>query len=418
MAKRKKHTPLSAPSDPKTLGRASRESEARFPAHLSPIMQCKASVLDRARIEFYAAIIIGAVEVLLPMSVVTRSIVLLFVFGPLVDITWRSPWSHALKVFVKVWITVVLVSGYVAIVTALVVREHKPAALALEEYMKSGRGEWLIRLMYAIAAAIATYIAMKAWKVVRTYIETSRAEELATKQKFYDATPKGWLDYRLESEKSSKHLHFLVARLFRRVKALARFMKLFPWFVNKDDKRPPADRARVAAFFIAIACDVYTRKIEPEVKDMEGTAEIFMKSTEGYLKTLSIISKNDFMQLANLREYFECQLKDIREVANALAPLSPALEGVRGHSRESTAAINRLLSVIKAQTITLRRVEGHCARMVKQTEANFDRSLLKATKPLLESLVEIIRLMKGDEGIKEYHRLLKEKGLELPSRFA
>jgi len=50
--------------------------------------------------------------------------------------------------------------------------------------------------------------------------------------------------------------------------------------------------------------------------------------------------------------------------------------------------------------------------MVKQTDANFDRSLLKATKPLLESLVEIIRLMKGDEGIKEYHRLLKEKGID------
>jgi hypothetical protein len=374
--------------------RATPESEARFPSHLSPVIQCKQSVLDRARIEFYAAVIISAIEVLLPMlfpvSAIIQSVILLLVFGPLIDIVWRSPWTHAHKTYVKISLTALLAAGYLSLAVLFFAREHQTAALTVEDYLKSER---VIRWIYLIAGSVITYALLKASRLIRAYIKSSRAEELATRQKFYAATEKGWLDYELESKKSSARLHFLVARLSRRIKALATLLRLFPWFVHQDDKKTPAKRARIAAFFITLACESYSHKIEPEVRDMEVSADIFMQSTDGYLKTFSLITKDDFVQLAGLHEYFECQLKDIREIANALGPLPPALERVRGHSQESTAAINRLLSVIRSQIAILRRVEGHCARMVRSTNSKFEHAFKKAAQPLLDSLQEIVRLM-------------------------
>jgi hypothetical protein len=296
----------------------------------------------------------------------------------------------------------------------LFVREHETAAFALQQYVRSGRGEWLVRWAYAIVASLITYAALKASRVVRDHLRESRAEELAIQKKFYDSTAKGWLDHRVESEKSSAHLHFLVARMLRRVKAMATVLKIFSWVVPQDDKRDkrsPAERAQIAASFLAFACEVHSRKVESEVTDMQDTAEVFMKSTEGYLKTASLNSKDDFVRLSNLHEYFKWQLSDIREMVNAISPISSTFEGARGHSQESTAAINRFLGVMKIQSAALRRIEGHCARMVKLSEEKFDRAISKVTQPLLESLGQLMKLMKGEDGVKEYRQLLTQHGV-------
>src|SRR5436305_1165518 len=80
---------------PPETPRASRETEAKFPPHLHPIINCKHSVLTLSRLEFYGGIAFGALVWGLPVSGVTRSLILLFVLVPLIDVVWRSPWSHA-----------------------------------------------------------------------------------------------------------------------------------------------------------------------------------------------------------------------------------------------------------------------------------------------------------------------------------
>jgi hypothetical protein len=81
------------PSRPETetVSRASPESEGRFPAHLTPIIQCKKSVLDRSRLELYVALGIGLLQSVFPMNAFTRSAFLFGVLALLIDVAWRSP---------------------------------------------------------------------------------------------------------------------------------------------------------------------------------------------------------------------------------------------------------------------------------------------------------------------------------------
>lgn len=119
------------------------------------------------------------------------------------------------------------------------------------------------------------------------------------------------------------------------------------------------------------------------------------------------------MQLAGLHEYFQSQLIDIRDITNVYSELPPVFERTRGVSQDTTAAMNRLIHVWRTQIAIMRRLEGHCARMVKATQSYFDRALLKASKELLTSLESVIQTIGGDEGMKLYHRLLKEQGVDL-----
>lgn len=73
-----------------------------FTPNLSPIMGCPEGVLERSRIEFYAALIIGIIAAVVPMSGITRSLFLLLVLAPLVDVVWRSTWTHYRKRISKV----------------------------------------------------------------------------------------------------------------------------------------------------------------------------------------------------------------------------------------------------------------------------------------------------------------------------
>ncbi len=307
MARKHKSVSTSSKAGVETTPRASPESEARFPPHLSPIIQCKKSVLDHAKIEFYGAVIISGIEAVVPMSGLTRSLVLLFVFGPLVDIAWRSPWSHAWKTASKVLATVLLTAIYSAIATTLIAREHQAAALAIKNYLNSGRAEWLFRWLYFLGGCVVAYLATKLFSLLRGYMRGRRAQKLAVRQRFRE-TRRGWLDYRLESEESSKRLHFLIARMARVVKGMAVVLTHGSWFIGKEDKEAPVVRARATASLLAVLLDKCSARLEPDLKELEATANLFIESTEGHLKALQITTKQDYMQLAALHEYFESQL--------------------------------------------------------------------------------------------------------------
>lgn len=133
--------------------------------------------------------------------------------------------------------------------------------------------------------------------------------------------------------------------------------------------------------------------MEADLEELEATANVFIESTEGHLRKLEIITKRDYLQLAGLHEYFEAQLKDVRKLAIAMSKLPPEYEKARGVSQDSTAAINRLVSTWKTQIRVMRRLEGHCARMVGLTQKYFDRALLQASRELAAAVRDIVKSM-------------------------
>ncbi|HVS80150.1 MAG TPA: hypothetical protein VHE60_00280 [Pyrinomonadaceae bacterium] len=306
---------------------------------------------------------------------------------------------------------------YLGIAARLTLPEHPSIVLTIKTYLNSGRAEWLIRWLYLVAGLLLAYLASKLFSLLRSYLMIRKAEKLEVRRKFRE-TQKGWLDYRLASEESSKHLHFLVARFSRKLRGVARAIKLLPWLLGREAEKPPVVRTQIAAQFITVICDRGSARMDTDLKDMEATANVFIESTEGYLKTAKIVTRRDYVQLAGLHEYFEAQLKDVRDIANSLSKLAPAVEQFKGVSQDCTAAINRQASIWRSQVDILRKVEGHCARMVKMTQAYFDRAILNASEELLSTLVDLIKLMGGDKGMEEYRRLPKKRGLKLPARFA
>lgn len=368
------------------------ESGVSPPSHLSPIAHCHENVLERSRIEFYLALIISIIASVLPMSGLTRSLLLLFVLVPLVDIAWRSRWFHLWNRASKIIATVLLVVIYLVVAASLIIREHEAAALAVKTYLNSERAEWLFRWLYFLAGFVVAYLSLKLFSLLSGYLKSRRAQKLAIRQRFRE-TKKGWLDYRLESEESSKHLHYLVGRIERLIIGLGRFMRYAPWFIGKEGKTPNVTRAQVADHLITIVCEKYSDMMEPELADLEATANVFIESTEGYVKALEIATKQDYVILAGLHDYFEAQLKDVHTLANSMIRLPRAFARVRGTSQDSTAAINRQVSLWQAQIAIMRRVEGHCARMVKLTETYFERAILGAAWELVATLRKSVNLI-------------------------
>jgi hypothetical protein len=362
-------------------------------SYLSPITGCSKNVLDRSRLEFYAALIIGVIVGIMPMSGLTRALVLLLVLAPLVDIAWRSPWFHLMSRPFKVSVTFLLICIYLVVAGRLILSDYTSAALALQTYLQSGRAERLFRWFYFIAGLIASYFLLKLFSLLKSYLNNRKAEELVVRQRFHE-TMKGWLDYRLESEESSKRLHFFVGRLARETVRFGTALRIAKWSIGKEGKKPAVVRAKIVVSWITIAGGIVSPKMEADLKEFNDTADSFIESTGGYLKTLEIVTKRDFETLAGLHEYFQAQLKDIHKLANTIAKLPPIFRQVRGVSQDSTAAVNRLMDSWKLQIEIMRKVEGHCARMVRQTESYFDRALKEASQELLTSLRSLMKTMK------------------------
>ncbi|MDT4954133.1 MAG: hypothetical protein QOJ02_2271 [Acidobacteriota bacterium] len=329
------------------------------------------------------------------MSGLTRSLVLLLVLAPLVDVAWRSPWFHLMSRSFKVSVTVLLICIYLVVAGTLILNDYNSAALAFQIYLKSGRAERLFRWVYFLAGFIAAYFSLKLFSLLKGYLKTRKAEELVVGQRFRE-TQKGWLDYRLESEESSKRLHFFVGRLARETGRFGMALRIAKWSIGKEGKKPDVVRAKMAVSWIALAGGIVSPKMEADLKEFDDTANSFIESTEGYLKTLEIVTKRDFEQLAGLHEYFQAQLNDIHKLANTIAKLPPIFKQVRGVSQDSTAAVNRLMDSWKLQIEIMRKVEGHCARMVKLTQSHFDRSLKKASLELVSALRSLVKTMRKE----------------------
>lgn len=224
------------------------EIEARFPAHLSPVIQCKKATLHRSRIEFYAGLAISIIVSVVPMSGLTRSILLLFVLGPFIHIVWRSSYSHGASRSSKILTTIFLTGLYVAISASLVLREYPSLRAAIGSYINS-QVEFSIRIGFLLGGGLITLVVLKLSKYLGAYLRVRNAK-VVTARRRYAETEKGWLDYRLESEEASKRLHAVMARLSRAMGGVAKVMKLFPLLVGKEGKKPAIVRAQIAASFI------------------------------------------------------------------------------------------------------------------------------------------------------------------------
>jgi hypothetical protein len=395
-----------APNTPKENERASPESEAKFPSHLSPIIQCKHSVLTFSKIEFYCGIFFGALVWVLPVNGVTRSLILFCgALAPLVDVAWRSPWSHAWLRVSKIRATVLLVGVYSVIAATMILYDHSSAAVAIKTYLSSHANGLFVGL-YLFAGAAGFYLLAKLLWLVKRYARNRRTEKVAIQQRLRE-TPRGWLNYRLESEESSKRLHSLVARMTRAVRGMAFILKRWQWFVGKEGEQPHVLRAKATASLFALALDKCSSRLEPDLEDMEATANLFIESTEGHFK---MATNQGDLQVAELHEYFQAQLKDVRDVANVFGRFPPAFERLRGTSQELNAALARQATIWRTEVAVLRKIEGHCAHMVKLTQAGFERALEKPLMELASKLVETAEMMAkdtNDEAAKEKVRQLR-----------
>ncbi len=405
---------IKAPTADADASRALREQEAKFPSYLSPIIQCKHSVLALSRIEFYGGIIFGAIVWVLPVSSLTRSLILLFALAPMVDVVWRSPWSHPWTRVSKIKATVFLVAIYLTIAATMIFHDHGAAALTIKTYV-SGHADRLFRWLYFVAGFAVAYSVFKSLPLVKGFLKSRKAEKIAARQKFRDAQ-KGWLDYRLDAEVSSRRLHSLVARMARVTKWMALMFTHKSWFIGNEEKDSPIVRKQAASWLLAFVLNKSSERLEPDLEELEWNANLFITSTEGHLK---MATKQGDLQVAELHEYFQAQLKDVREVASGLSRLPPAFGKAKGTSRELNAALDRSLSMWRQQVEVLRKLQEHCARMVKQTRAGFERALEKPLMELASVLVKTVETMAEGvtdelamEKVNKVRELAREAGID------
>jgi hypothetical protein len=399
----KKRVKKPAKGKPEPAERASPETEAKFPSYLHPIIQCKHSVLTRSRLEFYGGIAYSAIVWVMPVSGVTRSLILLFALAPLVDAAWRSPWTHALMRVSKVRITIILLGIYCAIATSMILHDHGAVAETIKTYLIE-HAERFTKWFYVIGGAVGFYILTKLLSLVKSYANTRRVENLATRQRAIDSHP-GWLDYRLDAEASSRELHSLVARMCRAVKLMAAIFTHKSWFIGKEEKGSPIVRTEAMSWLLAFGLNKSSDWLEPDLEALQSNATLFIASTKGHLKTAT---KQGDLQVAELYEYFQAQLKDIREVTNAFSQFPPTFAKAKGTSRTLNAALDRALGIWNSEIEVLRKIEGHCAHMVKLTQAAFERVIEKPLKQLASTLVETAEMMVKDTTSEELKQQVRD----------
>jgi hypothetical protein len=309
-----------------------------------------------------------------------------------------------------------LIGVYLAIATSMILHDHGSAAMAVKTYIVE-HVERSIKWVYVLAGALGYYLTTKLFILIKSYARQKRAGKIAARQKVMESSP-GWLDYRLDAESSSRELHALVARMSRVVRWMALIFKRSNWFIGKDEKGSPIARTQGANWFLAFVLNKSSERLEPDLDELESNADLFISSTEGHLR---MATKQGDLQIAELFEYFQAQLKDIREITNALSQFPPTFSQVKGTSRELNAAIDRAVRVWKTQIDVLRKLEGHCARMVRLTRAGFERIIEKPLKKLASALVETVETIvereehldpKLQDTVDKMREIAKETGIE------
>jgi hypothetical protein len=177
------------------------------------------------------------------------------------------------------------------------------------------------------------------------------------------------------------------------------------WLGRKNSrKKGPISAFQTWAYIVSGAINASTAKMETYMDELQSTAQRFIESTEGHLK----VCKQNYGKLSGAREYFEAQLKAIREDRNDLKLLPAEISHFKGFSQDLDAAFNRQSSCLKSYSEILRKLEGHCARMVKLTEARQDRAILKPLTKLNSILIGTLEFAAEQENSDELRKQARE----------
>lgn len=376
--------------------------EAQFSEGLSPVMGCPPGVLALSRVEFYGGLVLGIITQVVPMSALTRSLFLLVVLAAFIDLAWRSSWMHYRKTTSKIAGTIIVCALYLGLVAAMFFKESESFRIAFLAVLSSQK---FFYFLFLIIGSTATLLGRKATSVIRGYLNAKKAEQVAVRKRF-QGTHKGWLDYRMGSEDSSKRVHAVSARLFQQIGRVSKGIVIASWFLKR---KPSVTSLDMWAYWVSAFMNKSSAGIESNLEELRLSAEAFTENTEGHLKVCS----QNYGKLEGAREYFEAQRKELREAANALTVLPKALQDFRGLSQDLTAAINRMSACMRTWNETLRKLEGHCARMVKlaatRRDRVIDRQIVKPLKQIASSLIGTIETMAekhdSDELREQAHRL-------------
>ena len=325
---------------------------------------------------------ISILLVVIPMNALTRSALLLVDLAIVIDIVYHSTWTHYWKPRAKLSMTSLCVCGYLAIATILILREHQTARLKLEGYVES---ESFLRLLLFAAGVFTMYVLFKLRVLISWYFELRRKERLAMAARFRYAE-KGWLDYRVESENSSERLFILTRRTANGTFKVAGILKHACWFLQHPKS---IQVTRGLSYFVAARLNKRAARLKADLEDLELATELFIKSTEGHLKT----SNQDFARLEFANRYFKEQLLQLRDDSKDLPELLRVFREFKGYSQVLTAASNRHFDLWKSRTATIKKLELHCARMVKLTEVSRDDVLAKTLKAQATNFPEAVESM-------------------------
>lgn len=93
----------------------------------------------------------------------------------------------------KVLATIVLVGIYRTIAATLILHDNESAALGVRTYLNSGRAEWLLRWVYFLAGSVVAYLSLKLSSLLKGYMKSRRAENLAIRERFRETQKAGWI---------------------------------------------------------------------------------------------------------------------------------------------------------------------------------------------------------------------------------
>jgi len=289
-------------------------------------------------------------------------------------------------------------------------KESEPFRLLVWATLQSSR---LYYLLAFLAGSTATVLATKGLKLVTDYLSERKAERLAIRKRFQD-TKKGWLDYRVESERSSERLHVLITRMSKQMKKVAIPMMLGkPYLGNK----PSMIRIHTGAHVFAYILNWCSSKLESDQQEFEATAELFIESTEGHLNS----SRSDYNRLNLAHEYFKQQAAELGEATSVMPEFLKVFPQLRQVSQDLAVACDRQSMCWRSRTDVMIKLQKHCAKMAKlaavRRDRAIDRKIIKPLKQMTSGLIGTVEMLAqkhdNDELREQAHHLREiEKQVE------
>jgi len=133
---------------------------------------------------------------------------------------------HYRKTTSKIAGTIIVCALYLILVAGMFFKESESFRIALLAVLSSQK---FFYFLFLIIGSTATLLVRKATVLIRGYLQAKRAERISVRERF-QGTHKGWLDYRIGSEDSSKRVHAVSARLIVQLGRVAKGMCKCPEF--------------------------------------------------------------------------------------------------------------------------------------------------------------------------------------------